>query len=248
MIEWLERSLLYCPTHDNGYPLTDFGPGAEDVWFGEGGRLHGVFVPGPGPITVLFFHGNGGNLSHRAPLGPLVREQLGANLLIVDYQGYGKSAGSPSERATAADARAALAYLHSRTEVDRSKIIYYGESLGGAVAIDLAREAPPYALVAQSTFTSISDMTRLHYPMLRLLLPLTRNRYESLHKIAAVHAPVLFAHGARDELVPAESSERLFEAANEPKRLVILPGAAHNDVLDDGGPAIWKALRELLAI
>jgi uncharacterized protein len=250
MLAWVERPLLYFPTHDVAHPLTAFGPGAEEVRFGEGGRLHGVFVPGPAgsspPPTLIFFHGNGGNLTHRAPLMARMRTEIGTNVFIFDYQGYGKSAGRPSETATAADARAALVYLKGRPGVDPRRIAYYGESLGGAVAIDLASVAPPSALAVQSTFTSIADMTRLRYPYLQFLLPLASIRYEALSLVGSVRAPLLLIHGDADTLVPVEHGRRLFEAANEPKRLLVVPGADHNDVFVRGGSALMLALRDHL--
>ena len=204
VLSWLERALLYFPSHDVAYPLTAFGPGAEEVRFGEQGRLHGVFVPGPEPSRragrrrrSVFFHGNGGNLSHRAPLIARMRSEFGASVFIFDYQGYGQSQGRPSEVATAADARAAIAYLRGRPDVDPDRIAYYGESLGGAVAIDLATDAPPAALAIQSSFTSIADMTRLHYPALGFLLPFASMRYESLTTIRKLRVPLLVIHGER---------------------------------------------------
>jgi fermentation-respiration switch protein FrsA (DUF1100 family) len=121
---------------------------------------------------------------------------------------------------------------------------YYGESLGGGVAIDLATEAPPAALVVQSSFTSIADMTRLRYPFLSILLPLASMRYESLRAIGKLQVPLLVIHGGADTLVPPEHGRRLFEAANEPKRLLIVPGADHNDVFVQGGAALWRDLRD----
>lgn len=244
MLAWLESALLYFPTREVAYPTAALGPDAEDVWFGEQARLHGLFVPGPPDLTILHFHGNAGNVSHRVPLLLRLRAELDANIFAIDYQGYGRSAGRPSERATAADARAALAYLQSRPGLDPSRIVYFGESLGGAVAIDLAAEAPPFALVAQSPFTSLADLTRLHYPLLAPLLPFAQNRYDALATIRRVQAPLLVIHGAADTIVPVEHGRRIFAAANEPKRLLVVPGADHNDLLVRGGAALWQALRE----
>lgn len=253
VLSWLERALLYFPSHDVAYPLAAFGPGAEEIRFGEQDRLHGVFVPAPAsasgrpPPTLVFFHGNGGNLSHRAPLVFRLRSELGSNVFIFDYQGYGQSGGRPSEAATFADARAVIAYLHARPDVGPDRIMYYGESLGGAVALNLATYLPPNALAIQSSFTSIADMTRLHYPALSFLLPFATMRYESLTAIGKLRVPLLVIHGGADTLVPPEHSRRLFEAAHEPKRLVIVPEAGHNDVFSRGGPTLWRDLREFFA-
>ena len=252
VLGWLERSLLYYPSYDVAYPLAAFGPGAEEIRFGDQDRLHGVFVPGPPatsgtlPPTLVFFHGNGGNLTHRAPLIARMRSEFGASVFIFDYQGYGQSRGRPSEMATAADARAVIAYLRNRPDVDPARIAYYGESLGGAVALDLATEAPPAALVVQSSFTSVADMTRLRYPALSFLLPFASMRYDSLTAIRKLRVPLLIVHGGADTLVPPEHSRQLFEAANEPKRLSVVPRANHTDVFVHGGPALWRDLRDFL--
>jgi len=255
MLAALERRLIYYPSDDVAYPLAAFGAGAEEVRFGEHGRLHGVFLPAERPgsggpeattraRTIVFFHGNGGNLSHRAPFLARMRSVLGANVFIFDYQGYGQSSGLPSEKATTADARAAVEYLTGRDDVDPSRVAYYGESLGGAVAIALAVNHPPTGLVVQSAFTSLADLTRIHYPALSFLLPFASMRYDALTAIRAVKAPTLIVHGGSDSLVPVEQARRLYEAANEPKRLLIVPDAGHNDVVPIGVTAYWEALRD----
>jgi fermentation-respiration switch protein FrsA (DUF1100 family) len=252
MLAWLERAFLYFPTQDTAQPLSAFGPGASDVRFGTENRLHGVFVPAPvgteaARITIVFCHGNGGNLTHRAPLMARLHADLGVNVFIFDYQGYGQSAGVPSEAATSDDARAAVAYLRTRPDIDSSRIVYYGESLGGAVAIRLAQEQPPLGLIVQSSFTSVADMARLHYPMLGFLLPALASRYESAKAISSIHAPVLIIHGETDSLVPAEHGRLLHAAANNPKQLMIVPAAGHNDVILQGGPQLWQTLRDYLS-
>ena len=252
ILEPLERALLFFPSSETVHPLSAFGPDAAEVRFGEHASLHGIYGPAPSFVggmstTVVFFHGNGGNLSHRAPLIARMRNELGVNVFIFDYQGYGQSSGVPSEAATAEDARAAIRYLRTRSDVDPARLVYYGESLGGAVAIQLATEQPPLGLVAQSTFTSVADMSRLHYPVLGFLLPFATYRYDSLTAIRSVGTPLMLIHGEADSLVPPWSSQRLLDAAAEPKRLHLISGAGHNDVFTQGGPELWRALREFLA-
>jgi fermentation-respiration switch protein FrsA (DUF1100 family) len=258
MFDWIVRSLLYFPTHAVAHPLAAFGADAEDVWFGEHARLHGVYLPPPTNgtggtggaggtgLTLVIFHGNGGNVSHRAPLLARMRRELRAGLFIFDYQGYGLSSGRPSEAATRADARAALAYLRSRPDVDADRLVYYGESLGGAVAVTLATEAPPVALIVQSSFTSIAEMTATHYPLLRGLLPLAPVSYDSLAAVPRLRVPLLVIHGGADTLISPDHGQRLYDAAHEPKRLVIVPDAGHNDVHVRGGPELWEAMRDFL--
>lgn len=244
----IERALIYVPSRSSAYPPEAIGAAVEDLTFGTHASLYGWFVPGRRDRTLLIFCGNGGNLTHRAPLLALLRQELGASLFIFDYQGYGKSSGVPSEAATRADARAALAYLRGRPDVDPLGIAYYGESLGSAVAVDLAVDEPPRALILNAPFTSIRDMARLHYPLLGPLLPLVRTRYDSAARIGEVRVPVLVVHGANDRVVPPDQGRRLYDAANEPKRLLVVPGAGHNDLVEVGGAAYWTAVRAVLEI
>lgn len=242
----IERALIYVPSKARAYPPTAVGGAVEEVTFGTHASLYGWFAPGRPDRTLLVFCGNGGNLTHRAPLLARMRRELGASLFIFDYQGYGRSSGLPSEAATRADARAALAYLRARPDVDPRGIAYYGESLGSAVAIDLAVDEPPLALILNAPFTSIRDMARVHYPLLGPLLPLVRTRYDSAARIGEVGVPVLVVHGANDRMVPPDQGRRLYDAANEPKRLLIVPGAGHNDLVDIGGATYWEAVRSVL--
>ncbi len=242
----IERSLIYVPSSAAAFSPAAVGAPVEEVWFGTQTRLHGWFVPGSRDVTILIFHGNGGNLTHRAPLLARMRHELGANLFIFDYAGYGQSDGRPSEAGTYADARAALAYLRERPDVDPSRIVYYGESLGSAVAADLAVDEPPLALVLNAPFTSIRDMAREHYWLLGPLLRFVRTRYDTAARIGDVHVSVLVIHGADDRVVPLDHGRRVYEAANEPKHLLIVPGAGHNDLVTVGGATYWVAIRDVL--
>jgi uncharacterized protein len=240
-----EERFIYFPSRALVATPADLGIPFEEVRFGPEGRLHGWFIPGSRDVTVLWFHGNAGNISHRVPMISTLRRELGVSIFIFDYSGYGLSGGRPSERATADDARAALAYLRGRGDVDHGRIVYFGKSLGAAVAVGLAAEEPPYRLVAQSAFTSIGDMARLHYPWLPLGGLLT-TRYDTLERIKDVRTPVLVVHGDRDAIAPLEHGRRLYEAAPEPKRLLVVEGGGHNDVLEVGGRAYLATLREFL--
>jgi uncharacterized protein len=252
MLGWIERQLLYFPSTEMVQPVSAFGPNAQEVWFGEHARLHGVFAPASGqrsgpPVTIVFFHGNGGNLSHRAAFVSSMQSELGAHVFIFDYQGYGQSGGIPSEQALAADAQAAIEYVMTRSEIDPARIVYYGESLGGAVAIQLATARPPAGLIVQSSFTSIGAMTRLHHPYLAPLLPYVATRFDSLAAVPLIRAPMLMIHGESDSLVPPDQSRQLQQAAAGPAELVLVPGAGHNDVFVRGGPELWRTVRAFLA-
>jgi hypothetical protein len=240
---FFEHSFIYFPSRELIATPRNVGLEFEEVRFGPGSRLHGWFVPGAGPLTVLWFHGNGGNISHRVEWLASVRSALAANVFIFDYQGYGQSGGQPSEDNTYEDARAARAYLQARRDVDQRRIVYYGKSLGGPVAVQLATESPPYRLLLQSAFTSIADMARLHYPLLPVGRFL-RTRYDSLEKIGRIQAPALVVHGEADETVPPQHARLLFEAAAEPKRLLLVEGAGHNDLVTIGGVRYLEVMRE----
>jgi fermentation-respiration switch protein FrsA (DUF1100 family) len=200
--------------------------------------------PGPPGPAVLVCNGNGGDRSMRAALaGELSR--LGLAVLLFDYRGYGGNPGVPSEAGLAADARAALAYLVGRPDVDPHGVVYFGESLGAAVALRLATGRPPAALVLRSPFASLAEVGRHHYPLLPVSL-LLRDRYESAALAGRLAAPLLVVAGARDRIVPVAHTRRLFAAAPQPKRLVVLDGADHNDVDLLAGPRLVDELRGFL--
>ena len=162
----------------------------------------------------------------------------GFDVLAFDYRGYGQSTGRPSEEGTYRDARAARGAMPESSE----RVIYLGESLGGAVALALAVETPPAGLVLMSTFTSIRDMGRRHYPVLpRSFVP---DAYPSLDRVRALRAPLLVVHGDRDELVPLFHAEELYAAAPEPKRLQVLRGVGHNDLVTEAGEEWASAIAD----
>jgi fermentation-respiration switch protein FrsA (DUF1100 family) len=239
---WIfQRRLIYFPLLQDLPPVRTSLPGAEEVGVqtSDGVRLGGWFLAGGrarGP-AVLVFNGNAGDRSYRAPLAAGLARR-GWSVLLFDYRGYAGNPGSPSEAGLVADAHAARAYLAARAEVDPARIVYFGESLGAAVAVALAVEAPPAALVLRSPFTSLADVGRLHYPWLPLVDRLLRDRFASIDRILDVRCPVLVVAGDRDTVVPAEQSRRLYAAAPEPKRFVLIPGADHNDFALLAGQAL----------
>src|SRR5215216_5848428 len=159
--------------------------------------------------------------------------------------GTGGNPGAPTGEGLAADARAALAYLAGRPEVDPDRVVYFGESLGAAVALRLAIERPPAALVLRSPFASLAEVGRHHYPLVPVSL-LLRDRYDSAALAGRLAAPLLVVAGSRDRIVPAGHTRRLFEAAPRPKRLVVLDGADHNDPDLLAGPRLVGELRSFL--
>jgi fermentation-respiration switch protein FrsA (DUF1100 family) len=170
---------------------------------------------------------------------------MGVATLLFDYRGYGDNAGEPSEEGLAQDARAAHDYVIGRRDVDRTRLVYYGESLGAAVAVRLSTERSPRALILRSPFTSLLDVGRHHYPFLPVAT-LLRDRYPSIDRIASVSCPVLVVAAAHDSVVPSEQSRRLYEAAPSPKRLVVIEGVDHNDGELAVGPRVETEIRRFL--
>jgi hypothetical protein len=222
--------------HPDRYPQGDWrlpGAACENAWFqsADGVRLHGWYLPHDRSLaTVLFCHGNGGNITHRADLAQLLHDRVGAAVLIFDYRGYGRSEGQPSERGILADARAARAWLALRCGIPQREIVVMGESLGGAVAVDLAACDGAKALVLQNTFNALPDVAGYHLPWLPVRW-LMHTRLDSAAQIGRYHGPLLQCHGDADRTVPYRFGEKLFQAANEPKQFITHHGLDHNDFL-----------------
>jgi fermentation-respiration switch protein FrsA (DUF1100 family) len=220
-----------------GLPYVDVDFETED-----GEQLHGWWIPSPTAPSVghvLLFHGNAGSISGRVLHARLLAD-AGLDSFLFDYRGYGRSSGSPSEQGTYSDARAARAAVLRQPGVDGNRLFFLGESLGGAVALALALEAPPAGLVLQSTFTSVRDMGRLHYP----ILPggLVPDAYPSLRRIPGLRAPLLVLHGDRDEIVPLAQGQALHDAAPQPKSMRVFQGVGHNDLVPVAGVAYAEAI------
>jgi fermentation-respiration switch protein FrsA (DUF1100 family) len=247
---WLtQRRMMYFPSGDVPMPAEVGLPGAENVTFrtADGLTVGGWFVRAsqPGATTVLVFNGNAGNRSYRADIARRLSAE-GLAVLLFDYRGYGGNAGSPTEQGLALDAKAARDYVLTRPDVDASRIAYFGESLGSGVAVRLAVDHPPRALILRSPFTSFVDVGRVHYGWLPVGL-LLRDRYPSLDRIQQIRSPLLVIAGSNDTIIPVTQSRRLFDAAREPKRLVIIEGADHNDEVLSAGPQVIGAVRDLVA-
>ena len=251
LVFWMgQRRLMYFPSRDVPPPASLGLSDIEAVTFetSDGLRLAGWFFPiagmGPHP-TVLVFNGNAGNRAYRGSLATALRRRS-FQVLLFDYRGFGGNPGTPTERGLASDARAARDYLLGRPDVDEARLIYFGESLGTAVAVELATQYQPAALILRSPFTSMADIGQYHYWWLPVRW-LIRDRYASLDRIGQVRSPLLVFAGDRDRIVPADYSRRLYEAATaSPKAFLSIPGADHNDdELLDGDTMLEEIARFL---
>ncbi len=205
-----------------GLPFEDLAIPTED-----GETLHAWWIPAKdGRGAVVLFHGNAGNISHRIDYAAMF-DRLGFSTLLVEYRGYGRSTGLPSEQGTYRDAAASWRWLTETKGLRADDVVLFGESLGGAVAAWLAARERPRALVLASTFTSVPDLAAEVYPFLPVRL-LSRFQYNTVDALSHVQAPVLVAHSKSDDIIPYSHGERLFAAAREPKSFLELRGG-HND-------------------
>ncbi len=246
VVWWTQRRLLYFPAPGPIAAASTMLPGALDVTLEteDGLRLGAYFVPAAAPrtgATILVCNGNAGDRTDRARLAGAL-SSAGYGVLAFDYRGFAGNPGAPTESGLAADARAALRYLESRGDLDRGRIVYFGESLGAAVAARLAVERRPLALVLRSPFTSTVDVGRIHYPYLPVVDALVFDHYRTIDAVRSLRAPLLVVAGADDRIVPSALSLRVSQAAAGPTRFVLVPHADHNDPELAEGTALVSAM------
>lgn len=242
----LQSQMVYHPQKSITYTPEDVGLSYEDVTFStaDGLDLHGWYIPRDvSGVTVLYFHGNAGNISGRLQTIQLLHN-LGLNVFIFDYRGYGKSQGSPSEQGTYKDARAAWNYLVSKIDIENDQIVIMGRSLGGAVASWLAAQKQPAATILESTFTSAADLGADLYPWLPVRSIICYD-YNTLENIKQIRSPLFMAHSRDDEIVPYHHGQTLLEAANDPKTFVELRGS-HGSGFWESGEKYRTALQKFL--
>ena len=227
------------------YPQGDWNlqteAGAEDLWLTtrDGIRLNAWWFPKPASrFVTLFLHGNAGNVTHRIDHAHAV-QSAGSAILIIDYRGYGKSKDHPSERGLTLDAEAAYDALR-KLGYEPTQVLLQGESLGTAVAVELASRHPCAGLILESPLASLGDMAARVLPILG---PLVVHGFNTKTIIKRVHTPLLVMHGDADEIVPFSQGEAVFAAANAPKEFWRIPGARHNDLLHVAGDQYVPRLR-----
>jgi fermentation-respiration switch protein FrsA (DUF1100 family) len=238
--------MIFQPTPGVDLRPEDLGLESEELFLDteDGVRIHAFFLPSPGASrALLFLHGNAGNASHRLPnAAELVG--LGVHVLLLDYRGYGRSHGTPSEEGVYADARAGLAYLAGDRRIPEHRVVIFGRSLGGAVGVEVARDRALAGLILESTFTSAADVARRFFGPPGALF--ARGRFDSARKIGSVRCPLLFFHGDRDEVVDFRLGRRLFQIAPDPKVFQTIRGAGHNDTIEVGGRAYFDRIARFL--
>jgi fermentation-respiration switch protein FrsA (DUF1100 family) len=238
--DWLVNSFAFHPMPGSQIDSQFHDPSLQDIMFDslDDIKLHAFYFPRPAHNrAVLFLHGNAGNASHRLPQAQQLAN-LGFNVLLLEYRGYGKSEGSPSEQGVYRDAKAALDYLVKTRGFPKERIFIFGRSIGTAVAIEVAQHQPLGGLVLVSPLSSGRDMAR--QLSLSWLSWITGNPFDSVGKISQVSAPVLFIHGERDHIIPIAMGRRLYDACPAPKEFRVVPGAGHNDVIATAGAQFWE--------
>lgn len=251
----LESLMTFHPSRMSAKEMKSTHDGAETVWFNsaDGTKLNGFYFKShskPEVATIIFFHGNGGNITDVSWLGQRFAKH-GFNVLLFDYRGYGASEGiAGDESGLYADGDAAVAFLVNEKKLRPQQIILYGHSLGTAVATDVASRGQFGALVLESGFSSASSLATTAVPWLpRWLHFLGKNRFESARKLTTVKSPILIAHGDPDRTIPTSEGKLLFASANEPKKLLIIPGAGHVPFGSAGEPYLKQVeqfMREAL--
>ena len=231
---FFQEQLIYFPTDEVITTPSSIGLRYEDIYLPSGdATIHGWYIPGEhAQVTVLFAHGNAGNISHRLESLALFNI-LGVNVFIFDYAGFGLSKGKPSEHQTYQDIRAAWQFLTENKAADPSSIVLFGRSLGGAIAIWLASKETPGALIVESSFLSIPDMGAKLYPLMPVRL-LARVHYDSASRIDQIEIPKLFIHSRHDEIVPYEQGLALYEKARSPKTFVTIFGEHNRGFVESG--------------
>lgn len=244
-IRYIERHSIYFPMKIIETCPDVIGLSYKEVSFrtDDGCLLNGWFITNKdAEYTLLFFHGNAGNISHRLEKINIFYN-LGLSIFIFDYRGYGKSHGSPSEKGLYQDAEAAYRYLIKERNISADNIILYGESLGGAVAIELASRQNVKALITEEAFSSVKDMVRIIYPFLPPAV--LQSRFDSISKIKDIKAPKLIIHSIDDEIVPFSLGEKLFQAASVPKEFLKIRGG-HNTAFLDSEEAFKSGIKNFL--
>ncbi len=242
----VDKSFIFFPEKEIEATPASLSLVFEDLYLKtrDGVLINAWFIPHPSAqTTLLWFHGNGGNISGRLDQLKRFHATLPAHILMVDYREYGRSGGVVSEEGTYRDAEAAYDYLHARPH--SGKIIVYGQSLGAAVAVELTLRRPADALILEAPFLSIREMAKVHYGWLPVGGLIT-TKYDNIGKIGKVRIPLLILHGDQDETCPYEHGQRLFAAANTPKQFYTIRGSYHNNTYEVGGAAYFETLAEFV--
>ncbi len=244
----IEKQFIFFPDKEVVETPADAGLAFEDLFLltPDGVRINAWFIPFSGSQKVLLWlHGNGGNLGHRVDQLRFLHRELKINILMIDFRGYGRSEGVVTEKGTYQDAVTSYDYLVSRVEIDPQGVIVYGQSLGAAVAVDLAVQRRAAGVILEAPFVSIREMAKVVFPWLPIGRLLS-TRYDLHSKIGRIETPLLLLHGDQDEVVPYAQGRKVFEAAKSPKQFYTVQGAGHNDLYRIGGGGYTETISRFI--
>jgi uncharacterized protein len=243
-VRYIESKSVFFPSREAELNPKFMSLSFEDIYFTTPDKLkiHAWFIPGDGRYTILFCHGNAGNISTRLDKIVLLYG-VQVNLFFFDYRGYGVSEGAPSERGLYTDTRAAYEYMVNRLKIRPDRIIVYGESLGGAPAIDLASKVQTAGVIVEGAFSRAADIARRLQPFVPPFL--ISVKFDSLSKITRVRVPKLFIHSKDDGIIPIDLAEKLYRAAPEPKYFTRISGS-HMTAFLDSKDAYLAAIKSFI--
>lgn len=250
--EWLKNFFLFHPSATVDVTPAVYKLAYEDIRFGGANEtlLHGWYIPGPGDVVFIWFHGNGGNIQNRLEHAYLMHTHVGGSHVLFDYQGYGLSHGRPSIPGIIADGRAALRLVRERGWSTGKRLVFFGESLGCAVAIalavDPALEVRPARMVLEAPFYSLHAMGQ-SLLLLRPLAFLVKDDLNSARLIPKLTVPLLVIHGARDGLVPLRQGRDLYALAPPPKQFYEIPGGEHGGLYRVAGQRYFQTIHDFVA-
>ncbi|MCA9735759.1 MAG: alpha/beta hydrolase [Deferribacteres bacterium] len=250
LIRILENKLVFFPTkypqsfdlltHYNLQPQTHFITAGTT-------KIHAWYFQVQNPqATIFFLHGNAGNVADRIPFFHLLQQKIHVNIFAIDYRGYGKSSGTPTEKGVYKDAEYAWRYLVEELHLHPEDVIIWGRSLGGAVAVDLAAKENAAGLILESTFSSGKDMAKRMFGFLPIWI-FSGIQFDSANKITSITYPKLFLHGDADNIVPFELGRKLYDCAAQPKEFIKIAGAEHNDTYIVGGSSYWHIIHSFIS-
>ncbi|MEW6299042.1 MAG: alpha/beta hydrolase [Thermodesulfobacteriota bacterium] len=245
-VDWLKNVFVFHPSREVLTSPAAYGLPFEDVWFGgaDGQTLHGWYVPGRGAPLFIWFHGNAGNISHRLSHLQLIYRHIGGSHLLFDYRGYGRSRGRPSIPGIVADGRDAVTLVRRHGWADGKQLVYFGESLGCAVAVAVGVEEPPDRMILSAPFYSLHAMGKLVLPPLAFLVD---GDLDSARIISRLECPLLVMHGTADRTIPFRQGQELYALARSPKVFYEVIGGGHVDLHEVGGAEYLRLMKDFLA-
>ncbi len=241
---FFQKNFIFFPSQNIGYIPE---PKIQEIFFKtpDNKDLHGWYLDNNAQKTVLFFHGNAGNIS-RLKTRLEMFQKLHVNALVFDYRGYGKSSGEIQQESDIyTDANSALTYLQEEKHISLENIILWGHSLGGAVAIEIAQNKKIFAVIVESSFSSLDDMARKDFWYLPTHFIL-RFHFKSTEKIPNISSKILIVHSLQDEMIPFSQSEELFKRANNPKQFFKISGAHNDGWYNESFSLYFQTLQEFL--